>query len=50
MPINKKVDFANATTGASMWKNGINVVSTFVLLIFISVVIRALKDIQGRKE
>ena len=47
MPINKKGDFANATTDASMWKNGINIVGIIVLLIFILVVIRALKGIQG---
>lgn len=46
MPINKTGAFANAASSADVWTSGFNIVSV-VLIVFISVPIRALKGIQG---
>lgn len=47
MPINKTGDFANTTTGASVWNNGVNIVGIVVLVTFVALAIRSLKGIQG---
>ncbi len=50
MPVNKSGDFANATTGASVWNNGVNIVGVVVLVTFVALAIRSLKGIQGGNQ
>jgi hypothetical protein len=50
VPVNKSGDFANATTGASVWNSGVSILGVVVLVSFVALAIRSLKGIQGGND
>lgn len=47
LPINKTGDFANATTGASVWNSASSIIAVVILVGFVGVILRSLKGISG---
>jgi hypothetical protein len=50
LPIDKTGDFANATTGASVWTSSASIISIVVLVGFVGVIIRSLRGVSGNNN
>jgi hypothetical protein len=46
LPINESGDFANATTGASVWTSGVAILGAVIVIAAVAIAIRALKGLK----